>query len=145
MAPKDEQHPSQESNWGETSQSSLTALQASTQSLRESSAANSHRPSSRAESVVAPDDSRAQTFNPNTTPDATKTRLGPMNYGKALQDVAACRSCIHTDAHRIHGFPHTAVPELASTLIPFNTEEAPAWKAYYINWSQAWSGVLGRR
>ena len=92
MAPKDEQHSSQESNWGETSQSSLTALQASTQSLRESSAANSHRPPSRAESVVAPDDSRAQTYNPNIKSDANKKRPGPLNYGTRLLYLAACRS-----------------------------------------------------
>ncbi|KAH0425589.1 hypothetical protein KCU90_g7887, partial [Aureobasidium melanogenum] len=81
MAPKDEQHSSQESNWGETSQSSLTALQTSTHSLRDSSTTASHRPPSRAESVVAPDDTRAQTYNPNTKPDASKKRLGPLNYG----------------------------------------------------------------
>ena len=89
MAPKDEQHSSQESNWGETSQSSLTALHTSTQSLRDSSsAAASHRPPSRAESVVAPDDLRAQTYNPNTKPDASKKRLGPLNYGKST--TSAC-------------------------------------------------------
>ncbi|KAG9721797.1 hypothetical protein KCU75_g21694, partial [Aureobasidium melanogenum] len=81
MAHKDEQHSSQESNWGETSQSSLTALQTSTHSLRDSSTTASHRPPSRAESVVAPDDTRAQTYNPNTKPDASKKRLGPLNYG----------------------------------------------------------------
>ncbi|KAI5271986.1 hypothetical protein E4T47_04749 [Aureobasidium subglaciale] len=81
MAPKDEQHSSQESNWGETSQSSLTALHTSTQSLREESASASHRPSSRAESFVAPEDVRAQTYNPSSKSDANKKRPGPLNYG----------------------------------------------------------------
>ncbi|KAI4730734.1 hypothetical protein E4T49_01577 [Aureobasidium sp. EXF-10728] len=80
MAPKDEQHSSQESDWGETSQSSLTALHTSTQSLRDSSAAASHRPPSRPESIVAPDDTRAQTYNPLPKPDAPKKRT-PLNYG----------------------------------------------------------------
>lgn len=120
MAPKDEQHSSQESNWGETSQSSLTALQASTQSLRDSSAAASHRPPSRAESIVAPDDTRAQTYNPNsnTKPDASKKRLGPMNYGKPTTSAClpAYRSS-HSNTRRIYGpFAHKAAAQLVSII-----------------------------
>jgi hypothetical protein len=142
MAPRDEQHPSQESNWGETSQSSLTALHASTQSLRESSAAPSHRPSSRAESFVAPDDSRAQTYNPHTKPDASKKRLGPLNYGRAHNLCLPADRTPNTDIHRIYGFPYEAVPELTPAINSWSSKEASAHEAHYINRPQAWSGVL---
>ncbi|THY11087.1 hypothetical protein D6D01_09049 [Aureobasidium pullulans] len=81
MAPKDEQNSSQESNWGETSQSSLTALHASTQSLRDNDRDASHRPPSRAESVVAPDDTRSASYSNSSRADAHKKRPGPLGYG----------------------------------------------------------------
>lgn len=86
MAPRDEQNSSQESNWGETSQSSLTALHASTQSLRDNDRDASHRPPSRAESVVAPDDTRSASYSNPSRADVHKKRPGPLGYGEDIQD-----------------------------------------------------------